>query len=154
MMRRALFLIAALVAALVTTTPASAGTAVLASGTFTVDSVQLRSALPLPGGTCLLTATVGLSFRGTLTGGANGPIQVISQAPCDQPPTHGDVFLAPLTFAGVIAGQPARTPLLYSGRTDTTGRVTGTMLTSDPPAALQVQARAGVGGSYTGVVSH
>lgn len=46
------------------------------------------------------------------------------------------------------------TALLYGGRTDTTGRVTGTMLTSDPPDALQVQARAGVGGSYTRVVSH
>lgn len=134
-------------------TQASALASVEAVGTFTVDSVQVRDAVPVGSTACLLSADVTLSFHGTLDGGASGPITVLSNAACDQPPVAGDVFLARVIFRGVIAGRAATTRLIYAGHTaPVTGAVAGTMVTAGPVAVLHVSAQAGVGGTYTGVV--
>ncbi len=153
MIRRSLLVLVSVVSlAVIGPATASAATVVSAGGNFTVDSVQVRSAVPVGGFECLLSATVTLTFHGTLVGGATGPITVLSKAPCDQPPTAGDAFLARLTFRGTVAGAPTATALVYAGQTAKTGQVTGTMITARPASLLQVQAVAGVGGSYTGDV--
>ncbi len=153
MLRRALsILTVALMALLLSPGQASAVSAVKVNGTFTVVVLTPPSGIPVGSDACLLTANVRLSFAGTLVGEASGPITILSQAPCDRPPTAGDVFVARLSFGGTIAGTPASTRLLYGGQTSPKGAVIGTMVTTDLPGLLDVRAQAGVGGSYTGVV--
>ena len=139
--------------------PASAATTVSADGGFTVAVTGAPATQPLPGGRCLATVPVTLTFEGTLAGAAPGTIRIVFEAPCDQafafpPGTFADVFTFTGTFTGTVAGQPTRATLVYSGVTRPGGQVRGLIaLYGDSHGLLRVAATAGAGGTYTGAVT-
>lgn len=153
-MRAATLLIAAaasLAATSAAATPASAAP-VAAAGSFAVKSVQVVKLTPVGSGACLITADVALQLNGTLRGTAAGPIRIASKSPCDQQPKAGDTFVAPLTFTGTVRTAKVTTTIVYAGITRPDGSVTGTMAVTKPQGVLQVAAKAGVGGTYRGVL--
>ena len=138
--------------------PAAASPRVAAAGTFTVAVTGPPALQPLPGGGCLATLPVTLGFEGTLTGAAPGTIRVAVGEPCGvafaaPPGTFADVFLFTGTFSGTVAGEETTARLVYSGLTRSGGQVRGLMaLFGNAHGLLRVEAMAGAGGSYSGVV--
>ena len=110
------------------------------------------------GGNCLLEISGRLVFTGTIEGVATGRTSALEFAPCADvaihpPGTFEDVFKSVATFEGTIAGQPARSNLLYMGRVQVGGTIAGRFVFSNGVAGeLDVNAVVAVGGEYRGSV--
>jgi hypothetical protein len=139
--------------------PAVAATRTAAAGDFTATITGAPALQPLPGGRCLVTAPVTLGFDGTLEGAAPGTIRIVFDASCDQalafpPGTFADAFVFTGTFTGTVAGEQTRATLVYTGVTRPGGQVRGVMaLSGGAHGLLTVDAVAGAGGTYAGVVT-
>jgi len=108
------------------------------------------------GGNCLLEISGRLVFTGTIEGTATGRTSALEFAPCadvavNPPGTFEDVFKSVATFEGTIAGQPARSDLLYMGRVQVGGAIDGRFVFSNGVAGeLDVNSVVAVGGTYRG----
>lgn len=128
-----------------------------AAGSFTatldVASVVLRDVGPQG---CRLSVNGVLTFTGTIEGAAAGTTDALIAAPCASvattpPGTYADVFVFRGRFAGEIDGEAAAAALTYAGVTRAGGAIRAAMtMRSGAVALLEVQAAAGLGGTYAG----
>ena len=89
-------------------------------------------------------------------------LEFVALAPCadvttNPPGTFRDTFRAEVVLDGTVAGQAGTTYITYQGNTQPGGAVRGLLRVHDGTGeltnvrgVLKVQARAGVGGTYTG----
>ena len=139
-------------------TAASAARRIPASGSFAavVDFSTLR--LTPRGSNCLLQVAGQLVFSGTIQGPATGRTTALVSAPCadvaaNPPGTFSDVFRSDLVFDGTVNGEPARAKLLYTGRVQPGGEITGRLIFSrGVEGSLNADAVVAVGGTYRGSV--
>jgi hypothetical protein len=156
----ALLLALALVGVPSTTTTASAGPALRATGEFAadVDFTSLTATPRANGRHCELVVQGTLSFSGTLSGVAEGTTTALVLAPCNEalavpPGTFRDGFRFSGVFAGTVDGTAATGELTYAGVTRPGGDIDATIrLRGGSNAVLRAAATVAVGGTYTGVV--
>jgi hypothetical protein len=110
------------------------------------------------GRNCRLTVRGQLVFSGTIQGIANGETSALVFAPCSEvasnpPGTFPDVFKSEAVFEGTIAGQPVHSNLLYMGRSEPGGHISGRFVFSrGVEGRLDVDSQLAVGGQYQGMV--
>lgn len=138
--------------------PALAARRVETSGSF--DAIVDFATLTLTprGRNCLLVVRGQLVFSGTIEGPAVGQTSALVFAPCadvaaNPPGTFEDVFRSELVFEGTVDGEPASANVLYMGRSQPGGRITGRLVFSNGvQGRLEVDAQLAVGGVYQGSV--
>ena len=136
----------------------SAARRVQTAGSF--DAIVDFSTLTLTprGRNCLLTVKGRLVFSGTIEGVATGQTSALVFAPCSDvattpPGTFPDVFKSELTFEGTIDGEAASANVLYMGRSEPGGHISGRLVFSNGVSGrLEVEAQLAVGGEYQGSV--
>lgn len=110
------------------------------------------------GQNCRLTVRGRLVFSGTIQGTANGETSALVFATCSEvasnpPGTFPDVFKSEAVFDGTVAGQPAHANLLYMGRSEPGGHISGRFVFSrGVEGRLEVESQLAVGGQYHGMV--
>lgn len=138
--------------------PAPAPRRVEATGRF--DAVVDFSTLTLTprGRNCLLQVGGQLVFSGTVQGTGVGRTSALVFASCADvattpPGTYADVFRSELVFEGTVDGAPARAKVLYQGRVQPGGAITGRLIFSNGVSGrLEADAVVAVGGAYRGSV--
>ena len=137
---------------------ASAARQIQTSGHF--DAIVDFSTLTLTprGNNCLLQVEGRLVFTGTIAGVATGQTSALVFAPCSDvatspPGTFPDVFKSELSFEGTVDGEPAQANVLYMGRVQPGGHISGRLVLSNGvQGRLEVEAQVAVGGEYRGSV--
>jgi len=110
------------------------------------------------GSNCLLQVDGRLVFTGTIEGVATGQTTALVFATCEEvastpPGTDPDVFKSELVFVGTVDGQPAQANVLYQGRVQPGGHISGRLIFSNGVSGeLSAEAQVAVGGSYDGSV--
>ena len=110
------------------------------------------------GRNCLLQVDGQLVFTGTIAGVATGQTRALVFAPCSDvatspPGTFPDVFKSELSFEGTVDGEPAQANVLYMGRVQPGGHISGRLVLSNGvQGRLEVEAQVAVGGEYRGSV--
>lgn len=110
------------------------------------------------GRNCQLQVSGQLIFTGTIDGTATGQTTALVFAPCSDvattpPGTFSDVFHSELEFEGTVDGESARAHLLYMGRVQPGGQITGRLVFSGGvQGRLEADAIVAVGGDYSGSV--
>ena len=110
------------------------------------------------GNNCLLQVEGRLVFTGTIAGVATGQTRALVFAPCSDvatspPGTFPDVFKSELSFEGTVDGEPAQANVLYMGRVQPGGHISGRLVLSNGvQGRLEVEAQVAVGGEYRGSV--
>ena len=136
--------------------PAVAAGRIETSGLFDANVNFSTLQLTPRGSNCLLDVDGQFVFHGTIQGVANGHTSALVFATCadvaSKPPgTHADVFTSKATFEGTVGGQPASAKVLYQGRVQPGGHISGHLIFSDGVSGeLSAEAQVAVGGSYSG----
>jgi hypothetical protein len=137
---------------------ASAARQVQTSGHFDANVDFSTVTLTPRGRNCLLQIDGELVFTGTIEGTATAHTSALESASCAEvatnpPGTFTDVFKSEAVFHGTIDGAPADANLLYMGRVEVGGHITGRFVFSNGVAGrLDVEAQVAVGGTYQGAV--
>lgn len=135
---------------------AAASHPVDASGHF--DAIVDFSTLTLTprGSNCLLQVKGRFVFSGTIVGIANGQTTALVFATCEEvaskpPGSDPDVFTSDAVFDGTVNGEPATARVMYQGRVQPGGHISGHLLFSNGVAGkLDTEGQVAVGGEYHG----
>ena len=142
------------------TGPGAAGAHGLIRGDFTVAVELATASLEDVGATaCRLTVDATVTFSGDVVGAAHGTTIALIGAACSEvattpPGTFADAFGLVGEFSGTVDGRAVHATLGYAGVTRAGGMIKAVMtLSNGGRGLLKVDAVAGQGGSYTGIVS-
>ena len=135
---------------------AAASHPVDASGHF--DAIVDFATLTLTprGSNCLLEVKGRFVFSGTIVGVANGQTRALVFATCEEvaskpPGSDPDVFTSDAVFDGTVNGETAQAKVMYQGRVQPGGHISGHLLFSDGVSGkLDTEGQVAVGGSYEG----